>query len=284
MGWWGTVVLTLAGVVALTGVGHAQEAQGRQERCAQIFGSVVSNLAAEQYPTMLRVAEEHMRACPGPQSAFALGLAQANMVDRGLVDEAPRRAQMRRDALRNLRVVATQGERLPQSWLMTVSEWIVALESMVLPEPMAGKPQLLSPAHGVGASTLDVPIPRAPPPQPRPAFPWGPTALWGVGGGLAITGVVLAVMALDQKGAAQTAAAERRVRLESLTVAELNAYDWRIRRLDRNAGSLGSWATLSWVVGGAAAVGGTLWYFALPPEGAWRWSALPGGLSVTARF
>jgi hypothetical protein len=41
----------------------------------------VAGTVREQYPRMLRIANDRMHICPGPESAPLVGLAQANLVD-----------------------------------------------------------------------------------------------------------------------------------------------------------------------------------------------------------
>ena len=81
--------------------------------CTALFEQAAAQLAAEQYPRMLRIANDRMHLCPGPESALLVGLAQANMVDSLAVTDPAEREQYRQSALRNLRIAAAGGTLEP---------------------------------------------------------------------------------------------------------------------------------------------------------------------------
>jgi len=120
---------------------------------------------------MLRIASDRMQLCPGPESAFLVGLAQANMVDSLAVTDPAEREQYRQSALRNLRIAAAGGTLKPMLEL-TAHEWIVRLEALGGGAPELD-PQEADASSDVEGSATPEPLEvrPAPPPQPQPVFP-----------------------------------------------------------------------------------------------------------------
>ncbi len=258
--------------------------------CDALFERAASELAAEQYSTMLRTADDRMRLCPGPQSAFLLGLAQANLVDSLALSDPAEREQTRRSALRNLRIAAA-GADLKTVWQFTVHDWIVHLQSL----GPADAPEISADAgddvyasdheHDLqGAAVEPLHVPAAPPPQPQPVFPWGPVLTGVAGLGALTAGLVLGLSASSSREEARDAAQQLRALADDLEPEVLSTAVQRTRALNEEANSEAQWSTVFLVAGAAAMVGSIVWYVALPPEGKWRWAATPTGVHSTLRF
>jgi hypothetical protein len=263
----------------------AAQASAEDPACAALFEQAAAQLAAEQYARMLRIANDRMRLCPDPQSAFLVGLAQANMVDSLAVADPAEREQYRRNALRNLRV-ATAGGTLKPMLEFTAHDWIVHLRAIgpATAEPDeedASEPTALE-SGPAALEPLDVP--PAPPPQPQPAFPWGPVVTGIVGIAALTTGVVLAVSASGERDEAHAAASQLRSIAADLDPEALSDAVRRTQALNAEADSKAKWSTIFLVGGAVAAVTSIVWYVALPPKGKWRWAALPTGMQTSVRF
>jgi len=258
-------------------------AAAQDERCEALFEQGASALAAEQYAKMLGVANDRMRLCPDPESAFLLGLAQANMVDSLIVTDPAEREQLRLSALRHLRIAAAGGDLKPVL-RFTVHDWIVHLQSLGPAEDFAseaGEPELeLVP--DISVEPLEVP--PAPPPQPQPVFPWGPIVTGAVSVAALTTGIVLGISASDARDEARSAANQLREIASELDDEAVSDAVRRTRALNEEANSKAKWSTVLLVGGGVAAVTSIVWYVALPPKGKWRWAATPAGLQTTVRF
>lgn len=264
-------------------------------RCDVLFEKAAKELAAEQYPRMLRAAEDHMRICPGPKSAFLVGLAQANMVDAQLVRDPAEREQMRKAALRNLRIAAASGTDLKPEWQFTVGEWIVNLQrrdDALEEEPDEAMTEVWtsddSPSSTIVADSDDAEdelyVPKAPPPQPQPKFPTGPVIV-GSAGILSLgTAITLAVLGGNKQDDADSGAKQIIDNYDSLTDTQLQSYTNKVQQLQHQADTLDRWALISAIGGGAAVTTAVLWYWLLPPAGKWRWAVTPTGLQVTGRF
>lgn len=267
----------------------ARTAAAEDERCSALFEQGAAQLAAEQYPKMLRIAEDRMRLCPDAESAFLLGLAQANLVDNLLVSDPAEREQVRLSAIRNLRVAAT-GASLKPVWLFTVHDWIVQLQRLgpsgraeAESEPLHTDLELDKGVAGM-ASAEPLEVPPAPPPQPQPAFPWGPALTGVLGVGALVTGVVLGLSASADHDEARRAAHELQLVAPELDPHALSDAVRRTQALNDSANTEGRWSTICLLGGAAAMVGSLVWYFALPPKGKWRWAALPTGMQASVRF
>lgn len=274
---------------ALWGVPALPAAAAADERCAALFEQGAAALAAERYPKMMQIAEDRMRLCPDPESAFLLGLAQANIVDDLLVSDPAAREQLRLSALRNLRVAAT-GTSLKPVWLFTVHDWIVQLQRLGPPDEASVQPDAAGSAAELDLQAVEVPdaplenVPPAPPPQPQPAFPWGPAVTGVLGAGALVTGIVLGVSASSDHDEAKRAAHELQLVSSELDPQALSDAVRRTRALNDEANSKGRWSTICLIGGGAAMATALVWYFALPPKGKWRWAALPSGMQASVRF
>lgn len=272
---------------------RAQEAAAADVRCGALFEEAVGQLAAEQYPRMRKVAQDRMLLCPDPISSFLLGLSEANMVDGLLVGDRGQREQLRRSALRHLRVAAAGESTLEPEWQMTTHEWIVHLtelgggvEDVEPPSAAVDSALGFDGAYGGEETWGDLDIPPAPPPQPQPEFPWGPVVSLVVGTGALTTGIVLGVNAEAKSDEAKSAARRLHSLNDAGTVSREQVAEWarETERLQGEAQSEGAWAT-GFIVGGAATlVVAGIWYWLLPPEGHWRWAAAPTGVRTTARF
>jgi hypothetical protein len=271
---------------------HSTEPAAADPACQALFEQAAAELAAEQYPKMLRVAQDRMRLCPDPESAFLLGLAEANMVDSFAVADPAQCEQMRLSALRNLRTAAAGGTLKP-SFDFTTHAWIVHLQEIApagaqLPleqedgeldplelgdeeEPYAQEPEPLE-------------VPAAPPPQPQPVFPWGPVLTGIVGTAALTTGIVLSVAAGDNHDEAGRAARQLRIAAALLDDAALRDGVRRTRTLQEKADGQAKWGGIFLIGGAAALVVSVVWYVALPPKGKWRWAAVPPRAQATVRF
>lgn len=274
-------VALLVWLLAKPGAAAAQD-----ERCAALFEQAAAELAAEQYAKMLRIADDRMRLCPDPESAFLVGLAQANMVDGLMVSDPAQREQMRLSALRNLRVAAAGGDLKPV-WRFTVHDWIVHLQSL----GPAGGAELVADAAETELELEDgareaepFRVPPAPPPQPQPVFPWGPVVTGVLGVGALTTAIVLGVSAGSSRDEARAAANQLRAIADELDEEALSEAVRRTRALNDEANTKGKWSTIFLVSGAIATATSLVWYFALPPEGKWRWAATPAGMQTTVRF
>lgn len=269
--------------VSLSAVVPAAAAQ--DERCDALFEQGASALAAEQYARMLSVANDRMRLCPDPESAFLLGLAQANMVDSLMVTDPAEREQLRLSALRHLRIAAAGGDLKPVL-RFTVHDWIVHLQSLAPADDAeieTSEPDLeLAPDTGEAVEPLEVP--PAPPPQPQPGFPWGPVLTGVVGAAALTTGIVLGISASDSRDEARSAGKQLREIASELDDEALSDAVRRTRALNESADRKATWSTVLLVGGAIAAVTSVAWYVALPPKGKWRWAATPAGLQTTVRF
>ena len=261
-------------------------ASAEDERCAALFEQAASELAAERYASMLRTANDRMRLCPDPKSAFLVGLAQANMVDSLAVPHPAEREQMRLGALRNLRIAAAGGGLKPMLEF-TVHDWIVHLQALapagadVVPRDSDGAFD----AEQTPAGELQpLDVPPAPPPQPQPAFPWGPVLTGAVGVAALTTGIVLGISASDSREEARAGANQLRAVASELDPDALSDAVRRTRALNDEANTKGRWSTICLVGGAVALVGAAVWYVALPPKGKWRWAALPAGMQAAVRF
>jgi hypothetical protein len=271
--------------LALLGVlSPASRVSAEDTACAALFEQAAAQLAAEQYPRMLRIADDRMRLCPDPESALLVGLAQANMVDSLAVSDPAEREQARQSALRNLRVAAAGGTLKPMLQF-TAHEWIVHLQALG-----GGAPELDAvEAHewgGEDASVAPDPleVPPAPPPQPQPVFPWGPVLTGIVGVAALTTGIVLGVSASDSRDEARSAANQLRLIADDLDPKALSDAVRRTRELNESADSEARWSTVFLVGGAIAMVTSVVWYVALPPKGKWRWAAAPTGLQAAVHF
>lgn len=260
-------------------------AAAQDERCAALFEQGASALAAEQYAKMLRIANDRMRLCPDPESAFLLGLAQANMVDSLVVTDPAEREQLRLSALRHLRIAAAGGDLKPVL-RFTVHDWIVHLQSLGPPddgEIEASEPDLeLTPS--VPGTVEPLEVPPAPPPQAQPVFPWGPVLTGAVGVAALTTGIVLGISASGSRDEARSAANQLREIASELDDEALSDAVRRTRALNDEADSEAKWSTVLLASGAVAAVTSIVWYVALPPKGKWRWAATPAGLQAAVRF
>lgn len=279
-----TPVTRWLGIFCLLGAANRVSAQ--DELCAALFEQAAAELAAEQYVKMLRAADDRMRLCPDPESAFLVGLAQANMVDNLMVSDPAQREQMRQTALRNLRVAAAGGELKPV-WRFTVHDWIVHLQSLgpsdvqLVPDNLEDDDSELE----EGAFELEpLDVPPAPPPQPQPTFPWGPVLTGTVGVAAVTVGIVLGVSASDSRDEARSAASQLREVASELDPDALRDAVRRTRALNDEADSKATWSTVFLISGAVAIVGAVVWYVALPPKGKWRWASVPTGMQTTVRF
>src|SRR5689334_12597238 len=93
--------LALAAALAPTVFEAATAKAAQDERCSALFEQGAAALAEEQYAKMQSIANDRMRLCPDPESAFLLGLAEANMVDNLVVTDPAEREQVRLSALRH---------------------------------------------------------------------------------------------------------------------------------------------------------------------------------------
>ena len=266
----------------------ASSASAEDSRCTALFEQASSELAAEQYATMLRTADDRMRLCPDPESAFLLGLAQGNMVDGLLVSDPAEREQMRLAALRNLRVAAAGGGLKPV-WEFTVHDWIVHLQSLGPSDSVEPEPETVEASAEPAANNEDeqgepLQVPPAPPPQPQPVFPWGPVVTGTLGVAALTTGIVLGIDASNSRDDARRAANQLQNNAAALSPTALASGVRRTRELNDEANSKATWSTIFLVAGAAAAVGSVVWYLELPPKGKWRWALLPTGIQATARF
>jgi hypothetical protein len=273
-------ISVLAAVLLTSTAAGAEDA-----RCSALFEQASSELAAEQYAKMLRTADDRMRLCPDAESAFLLGLAQANMVDSLTVADPAEREQMRLSALRHLRIAAAGGN-LKSIWEFTVHDWIVHLQSLGPSAAMAIAPDEIEQDAAAAAEDLSDPsyVPAAPPPQAQPVFPWGPVVTGTLGVAALTTGIVLGIDAADSREEARAAANRLRLAADDLEPRELESAVRRTHALNDDANSKATWSTVFLVSGAVATVGAVVWYLALPPKGKWRWAALPTGIQATARF
>lgn len=274
-------------VLALTLLGAlcpAKRVIAEDTACTALFEQAAAQLAAEQYPRMLRIANDRMQLCPGPESALLVGLAQANMVDSLAVSDPAEREQYRQSALRNLRVAAAGGTLKPMLQF-TVHDWIVHLQALGGGAPEID-PQGADESWNAEDSVTPEPleVPPAPPPQPQPVFPWGPVLTGVVGVAALTTGIVLGVSASDSRDEARSAANQLRSLADELDPEALSDAVRRTRALNEAADSKARWSTIFLVGGAVAAVTSIVWYVALPPKGKWRWAAMPTALQTTVRF
>jgi len=239
-------------------------------RCDVLFEQAVSRLAAEQYPSMRKLAQDRMALCADPVSAFLLGLAEANIVDSLVVTDPAQREQLRRSALRHLRVAAAGGGSLEPRWEFTVHDWIVRLQEL------GGSVDVEDDEH-TGSFEEDAQedllepfdIPPAPAPQPRPVFPWGPLLVGLAGAGALTTGIVLRVQGGDETGEA-TKGAEQLLELQRAGGADpeqLRRWAVEVQNLHEEGQSDRRWGNGLIIGGGAALLGALIWYWALPPRG-----------------
>jgi hypothetical protein len=277
-----TRLLLLA--LTLGALAPARRACAEDTACSALFEQAAAQLAAEQYPRMLRIASDRMQLCPDPESALLVGLAQANMVDSLAVTDPAEREQYRQSALRNLRIAAAGGTLKPMLQF-TAHEWIVHLQALGGGAPELD-PQAADESWDVEDSVTPEPleVPAAPPPQPQPVFPWGPVLTGAVGVAALTTGIVLGVSASDSRDEARSAANQLRLLADDLEPEALSDAVRRTRALNDAADSKARWSTIFLISGAVAAVTSIVWYVALPPKGEWRWAATPAGLQATVRF
>lgn len=273
------LALTLFGALS-----RASRVSAEDTACTALFEQAAAQLAAEQYPRMLRIANDRMHLCPGPESALLLGLAQANMVDSLAVTDPAEREQYRQSALRNLRIGAAGGTLKPMLQF-TAHEWIVHLQALGGGAPEL-EPEGADEPWDVEDSVTPEPleVPPAPPPQPQPVFPWGPVLTGVVGVAALTTGIVLGISASDGRDEARSAANQLRSLADELDPEALSDAVRRTRALNDAADSKARWSTIFVVGGAVAAVTSIVWYVALPPKGKWRWAATPTALQATVRF
>lgn len=271
----------------------AQQPAAPEARCGALLEQAAGHLASEQYPTMLKVAEERQRLCPGPVSSFLVGLAQGNMVDNLLVQDPAERERMRQDALRNLQVAAAGGQALRPVWRFTAHDWIVHLQRM-------GPGQAAGSGGGVpggadefaqdagGDALLEggegAPM-QLPPPPPEGVFPVGPLVVGGVGVSSLVAALVTGISAGDRRATVRNN--ERQIREaidDGIDEARLDAAQEKTQRARDEAETLQDWSTGLLVIGGVGVAAALTWYFALPPSDGWEWSVAPGGLQVKGRF
>ena len=274
------LALTLLGALSPAGRASAEDTA-----CTALFEQAAAQLAAEQYPRMLRVANDRMQLCPGPDSALLVGLAQANMVDSLAVPDPAEREQYRQSALRNLRIAAAGGTLKPMLQF-TAHEWIVHLQALGggAPEVDPQGPDESWEVEDGAVASEPLEVPPAPPPQPQPVFPWGPVLTGVVGVAALTTGIVLGVSASDSRDEARSAANQLRSLADDLVPEALSDAVRRTRALNEAADSKAKWSTIFLVGGAVAAVTSIVWYVALPPKGKWRWAAVPSGMQGTVRF
>lgn len=263
----------------------AAQVSAEDPACAALFEQAAAQLAAEQYARMLRIANDRMRLCPDPQSAFLVGLAQANMVDSLAVADPAEREQYRRTALRNLRV-ATAGGTLKPMLEFTAHDWIVHLQAIgpAVPEIDEADAGESADVDAVSVPFEPLEVPPAPPPQPQPAFPWGPVLTGVVGVAALTTGIVLGISASDNRDEAQSAAKQLRLVADDLDPEALSDAVRRTQALNAEADTKAKWSTIFLIGGAVATVTSIVWYVALPPRGKWRWAALPTGMQASVRF
>lgn len=255
-------------------------------RCDALFEQGAAALAAEQYSKMLGIANDRKRLCPDPESAFLMGLAEANMVDGLVVSDPAQREQLRQSALRNLRIAAAGGDLNPV-WRFTVHDWIVHLQSLGPDAADVTEPALFGGDFELEqdeAAVEPLEVPPAPPPQPQPVFPWGPVLTGAIGAAAITTGIVLAVSASDSRDEARSAAHQLREVASELDRSELSDAVHRTKSLNDQADTKAGWSTIFLVGGAVAAVTSIVWYVALPPKGKWRWAATPAGMQAAVRF
>jgi hypothetical protein len=269
----------------LGGLVPAARVSAEDPACAALFEQAAAQLAAEQYARMLRIANDRMRLCPDPQSAFLVGLAQANMVDGLAVADPAEREQYRRNALRNLRVAAAGGTLKPMLEF-TAHDWIVHLQAIGPAVPEIDEEEVSTPSllEDGPAAFEPLDVPPAPPPQPQPAFPWGPVVTGVVGVAALTTGIVLAVSASGERAEARVAANQLRSIADDLDPEALSDAVRRTQALNAEADGKAKWSTAFLIGGAVAVVTSIVWYVALPPKGKWRWAALPTGMQTSVRF
>jgi hypothetical protein len=167
----------------LIGALTSQYARADESACEALLKKAAQELRREQYPSMLSLAMERQRQCPGADSSFLIGLAKANMLDKWLVNPAEE-ALEREHATIALR--SALDDELRTEWRQTATVWLNYIES--LPDPEA--------ATEVAAQAVHSPLhaePAGPPFEPTP-FPWGPVVFGSIGiamlGAALVTGVL----------------------------------------------------------------------------------------------
>ena len=126
------------------------------DRCAALLEQASGYLGDAQYPALLRVSEERQRQCPGPVSAFLVGLAQGNMVEHWVEEDPARRELLRRQAVQHLQVATAGGHALRPVWRFTAHDWLVHLRGMA-PDHAVGQTTgypTLAASHGVHAAAF----------------------------------------------------------------------------------------------------------------------------------
>ena len=268
---------------------HAQQGNETEpdSRCDVLLQKAVAQLAAEQYPRMLKLAEDRMLLCADPISAFLLGLAQANMVDSLAVADPAQREQMRRSALRQLRVAVAGEGALDPRWQYTAHEWIVHLQDLGGPVPDEAEEPTDLEVYGTEVEDeqlLDVP--PAPPPQAQPRFPWGPLLTGTAGLAALTTGIVMGVTANDKSDDAKAAARQLLQAAEDDTADRQQLAQWarQTQALGEEASTERVWANGLMIGGGVGVALAGAWYWLMEPDGKWRWAATPTGMRTTVRF
>ena len=269
----------------------AQAQPSDDPRCRALFNKGARRLAAQQYLLMLRVARDRRLLCPDIRGAYLLGLAQANLVDKGIVNDPAERELMRRKALKNLRIAAA-GETadLRPEWALALHQWIVSLEELaprnvavpIDDEEREEGPEL--PDVVAEVQNTAAPRPRAPGPPPQPHFPAGPVLLGGLGAAAVITALVTGIEAASIQTQADDTAAALQQSAAQLSAEQAQQWVRRITEASDEADTLRTWSTGLWIAGGAALATGLGWYFLMPPEGKWRWAVAPPGVSAAVRF
>jgi hypothetical protein len=286
---WLPFLVTAGVLMASTAHADSDPAQTEHDgRCDVLLQQAVAQLAAEQYPRMLKLAEDRMLLCTDPLSSFLVGLAQANMVDSLAVSDPAQREQTRRNALRHLRIAVAGEAALNPRWQYTAHEWIVHLQGLGGPVPLeepAADLEVYGPEFEDEDTEL-LEIPPAPPPQPQPVFPWGPLLTGTAGLAALTTGIVMGVTAEDKSDEARTAARQLLRAAEAPDADKEQLAQWarQTRDLHDEATSQRVWANGLMLGGGVGLAIAGAWYWLIPPDGKWRWAVMPTGLRTTVRF
>jgi hypothetical protein len=245
--------------------------------CDELMRRAAEELRREQYPTMLSVALERARACPGPNSSFLVGLAQANMLDRQLVPEAEQ-ALVREQA-----IAALEDALASEKWRSTAEIWLRNLKE----QPSVGASGARAPAGSIElAPTRKLARHRAAPPFEPDRFPWGPVLLGSAGGLMLSAALVTGLMGHSRD------AEIRRAAQACAGPACMFAPQERIEllRLQDQISTFYAVTNVLLVVGGITTASSVVWYFLRPTPSEHEVSVLPyverggAGARVVGRF
>ena len=198
----GSTALFVMLLAASAARAQAARDAGQDPDCTRMLLDAADALRNQQYPAMAKLAAERQRDCPGADSMFLLGIAKANMIQKGLVNRESEPLVVAQ-AIHALSTALDTGS-LRGEWLQPTNAWLQYLARLEreqdtrdapLPASQPRPPAIIPPA--------------AAPFEPSPSHA-GPLLLGGAGIVLLGAGVVTAIVAgsrgpYDDSSALETA-------------------------------------------------------------------------------